>query len=334
MVQLPTAPLGKDGPLVDRLGFGTMGLSNAYGAVGSIPERLDFLDKLYESGSRFWDTADIYADSEDLIGQWFARSGKRKDIFLATKFAGQVIDGAFVVRSDPEYAKQALDKSLERLGVDKIDLYYVHRLDDKTPIEKTIEALVEAKKAGKISYIGLSEVSSRTLERAHAVHPISCVQMEYSPFALDIETEGLLATCRRLGVAVVAYSPLGRGFLTGAYKSPDDFEEGDFRKISPRFSKENFPANLKLVEKLEALAKRKGCTSGQLSLAWLMDQGLDVFPIPGTKKVKYLEENLDAVNVKLTKDEDKEIRDAVEGVSGARYPDWAAKSLFADTPEL
>jgi aryl-alcohol dehydrogenase-like predicted oxidoreductase len=227
---------------------------------------------------------------------------------------------------------------LSRLQIETIDLYYCHRVDRKTPIEKTIEAMVELKKEGKIKYLGLSEVSSSTLRRACKVHHIDAVQIEYSPFSTDIEDPkvALLATCRELGVAIVAYSPLGRGFLTGQYKSPDDFEEGDFRKISPRFSKENFSKNLKLVDEIVKLAKKKGCTAGQLTLAWLLAQGDDIIPIPGTKKIKYLEENLGALNLKLTKDEIKEIRNKIEAaeVHGERYPVQTLGFLFADTPEL
>ena len=188
---------------------------------------------------------------------------------------------------------------------------------------------------GKVRYLGLSECSSESLRRAHKVHPISAVQIEYSPFTMDIEDPkiGLLETCRELGVAIVAYSPLGRGFVTGQYKSPDDFEEGDFRRFSPRFSAENFPKNLKLVDQIAELAKRKGCTAGQLTLAWLMAQGDDIFPIPGTKKIKYLEENLGALKIKLTAEENAEIRKAVENaeVHGERYPEAMMATLFADT---
>ncbi|KAL9595664.1 MAG: hypothetical protein Q9219_006297 [cf. Caloplaca sp. 3 TL-2023] len=198
--------------------------------------------------------------------------------------------------------------------------------------------MAELKKEGKIQYLGLSEVSSATLRRAHAVHPISAVQIEYSPFAMDIEDPqiALLKTCRELGVATVAYSPLGRGFLTGAFKSPADFEEGDFRKYAPRYSEENFPKNLELVNHLQEIARKKGCTSGQLSLAWLLEQGTDVFPIPGTKKVKYLEENLKALDVKLSAAENKEIREAIERVelAGERYPPGLTDALFGDTPAL
>lgn len=276
------------------------------------------------------------------MGKWFARTGLRSSIFLATKFANtQDEQGNTLIRSDPAYVKTACAKSLARLGIPCIDLYYCHRVDGKTPIEDTVRAMVELKNEGKIKYLGLSEVSSATLRRAVKVHPIAAVQIEYSPYAMDIESPeiGLLKTCRELGVATVAYSPLGRGMLTGAYKSPDDFGEGDFRKFAPRFSAENFPKNIRLAEQLGAVARRKGCTPGQLCLAWLMAQGDDVVPIPGTKKVHYLKENLGALDVKLSKEEEAEIRKMVEGaeVVGGRYPAHIAKMkhfMFGDTPEI
>ncbi|KAI9880984.1 MAG: hypothetical protein M1830_009478 [Pleopsidium flavum] len=337
--QLPTRQLGKNGPQVTALGFGGMGLSAFYGKPTPDEERFGVLDRAYELGELHWDSADVYGDNEDLIGKWFKRTGKRNEIFLATKF-GNVFtpDGNRTIKSDPEYVKEACAKSLKRLGIETIDLYYCHRLDGKTPIEKTVQAMAELKKEGKIKYLGLSECSSTSLRRAHAIHPISAVQIEYSPFSLDIEDPqiNLLSTCRELGVAVVAYSPLGRGFVTGQYKSRDDFEEDDFRRLSPRFSEENFPKNLKLVDEIAALAKSKGCTPGQLTLAWLLKQGNDIIPIPGTKKVKYLEENLAALKVDLSKDEVAEIRKAVENaeVHGGRYPEAMAGALFADTPPL
>ena len=278
-------------------------------------------------------------DSEDLVGKWFKKTGKRSDIFIATKFGNLVDkDGNRSVRSDPAYIREACDKSLKRLGIPTIDLYYCHRVDGITPVEKTVEAMAQLKKEGKVKYLGLSEVSSETLRRAHKVHPISALQVEYSPYALEIESSEtqLLKTCRELGVAVVAYSPLGRGMLTGAYKSPDDFEEGDFRRFAPRYSKENFPKNLQLADKIGKIAETKGVTPGQLVLAWLMAQGEDIIPIPGTKKMKYLKENMGALDVKLTAQEEKDIRQAVEGaeVHGARYPDGMQKFLCADTPAL
>lgn len=336
----PTRPLGASGPQVSALGFGAMGISAFYGATEPDESRFKILDKALSLGCTFWDSSDMYGDNEELLGKWFARNpGAREKIFLATKFAICIApDGSRTTRSDPEYVKQACEKSLKRLGVDCIDLYYCHRVDKKTPIEKTVRAMAELKNEGKIRYLGLSEVSAATLRRAHKVHPIAAVQIEYSPFTIDIESPetNLLATCRELGVATVAYSPLGRGMLTGQYKSPDDFEEGDFRKVAPRFSAENFPKNLKLVDTLKAIADRKECTPGQLTLAWLMRQGQDIIPIPGTKKEKYLVENWESLKVTLTDGEEKEVRKVVEeaDVHGERYMSAMMGSVFADTPEL
>ncbi|KAF2740873.1 putative aldo-keto reductase [Polyplosphaeria fusca] len=340
-MSFPTASLGKNGPQVPRLGFGAMGLSAFYGEVKPDSERLALLDQAYAMGERFWDSADIYGDSEDLLGKWFkANPDKRSHVFLATKFGGRRTfpDGTTASDSSPEWCKEAIESSLKRLGLPNVDLYYSHRLDRKTPIEKTVEAMAELKKAGKIKYLGLSECSSASLRRAYAVHPITAVQVEYSPFALDIESEqiDLLNTCRELGVAVVAYSPLGRGMLTGTLRSPDDFEEGDFRKFGPRFSAENFPKNLKLVDELGQMAKEKGVASGQLVLAWLLAQGQDIFPIPGTTKLERLKENVGSLQVHLTKDEEQKIRKACEAaeIVGARYPESFVANLYADTPEL
>ncbi|KAI9832946.1 MAG: hypothetical protein M1826_000725 [Phylliscum demangeonii] len=354
MSPLPLRPLGRDGARVSALGFGAMGLSVAYGAVASDEERFKVLDRCLELGVTFWDSADVYLDSEDLIGKWFKRTGKRDDIFLATKFAGTFVDGKFGAENDEKYIRATCEKSLKRLGIDCIDLYYCHRrprarqeanrpadgdsVDGKTPIETTVKTMVELKNAGKIKYLGLSEVSSATLRRACKVHHIAAVQIEYSPFAMDIEDPqiNLLKTCRELGVAVVAYSPLGRGMIGGQYRSRDDFEADDFRRIAPRFSDENFPKNLKLVDQLAALAKAKGVTASQLTLAWLLAQGDDIFPIPGTKKIKYLEENVAAASIHLTTAELAEIRQAIEAaeVHGERYPEMMMGSLFADTPPL
>lgn len=236
----------------------------------------------HTSHEEYWFIS-LDADSEDLLGKWFKRTGKRSKIFLATKYGVTFdVNRKPTVRSDAEYVRQACAKSLQRLGVDYIDLYYCHRVDKKTPIEETVQAMAELKREGKIRAIGLSEVTAATVRRAHKVHPIAAIQVEYSPFALDIEHPDidLLHTCRELGIAIVAYSPLGRGFLTGQLNSPNDFEETDFRKHAPRYSKENFPKNLELVKALETRAKTKGCTSGQLSLAWLLAQGDDIIPIP------------------------------------------------------
>ncbi|KAH6639464.1 aldo/keto reductase-like protein [Boeremia exigua] len=336
-MSLPTAQLGRNGPQVNRLGLGLMGLSSFYGASKPDEERLEVLTQAHALGERFWDSSDLYGDNEVLLGKWFAANkDKRGDIFLATKFA--VDQKTYQVDSSPEYAKKCCIASLERLGISQIDLYYCHRVDGKTPIEKTVEAMVELKEEGKIKYLGLSEISSATLRRAHAVHPISAVQVEYSPFALEIESKqiDLLATCRELGVAVVAYSPLCRGILGGALKSPADFAQDDFRRFMPRFSAENFPKNLKLVDQITEVAKSKGIEASQLTLAWLLAQGDDIFPIPGTTNINRLKDNLGALNVKLSKEEDQQIRKACEeaDVSGERYMPEMMSQCYADTPAL
>lgn len=281
----------------------------------------------------------MYGDSEDLIGRWFKLNPeKRDDIFLATKFANKYVDGNMAIDSSPEYCLAACDKSLSRLGVSSIDLYYCHRLDQKTPIELTVRAMVQLKEAGKIKYLGLSECSAESLRRAHAVHPISAVQMEYSPFSLEIESQQfkLLETARELGVAVVAYSPLGRGMLSGTLRSHADFEEGDIRAWLPRFSEENFPKNIAIVDRISEIAKEKGVTPSQLTLSWLMSQGDDIFPIPGTTKPERLTENVGSCGVSLTEKEKNDVRLETEkaDISGDRYPEAFAKTSFADTPSL
>jgi aryl-alcohol dehydrogenase-like predicted oxidoreductase len=281
----------------------------------------------------------MYADSEDLLGKWFAANpNKRKDIFLATKFGNKTTaDGGRSIDSTPEYCKSACEKSLKRLGLPYVDLYYIHRLDQKTPVEKTIRAMVELQKEGKIKYLGISECSSETLRRAHKVAKISAVQVEYSPWALEIESAqiDLLKTCRELGVAVIAYSPIGRGLLSGTIRSPDDLEESDFRRLLPRYAPENFDKNLILVDALEAIAKEKGVTTTQLVLAWLLKQGEDIIPIPGTTKADRLVENLGCLDVELSEQEEKKIRSAIESgeVEGTRYPGAFMKACYADTPE-
>lgn len=271
--QFPQRKLG-DGS-VSAIGLGCMGMSFAYTSFGGYNDEqsLEVLTKAADSGVTFWDTSDLYGfgENEKLLGRWFKETGRRGEIFLATKF-GQLHG---YVRGDREWVHQACNASLERLGVDQIDLYYQHRVDPKVPIEDTIQAMVELKNEGKIRHLGLSECSAATLRRAHKVHPIAAAQMEFSPFALEIESEqtNFLKTARELGVKIVAYSPLGRGFLTGGIKSRADLDKDDFRWQIPRYSEENFDLNLKLVDNLTEIAKGKGCTPGQLSLAWVLAQG-------------------------------------------------------------
>ncbi|KAF3906470.1 hypothetical protein ABW20_dc0106198 [Dactylellina cionopaga] len=338
---IPTRKLGKNGPSVSKLGYGTMGLSVGYGTAKPTEERLKVLDAVVENGCYFIDTSDAYGDSEDLLGQWFKQNpGLREKIFLATKFALKWNPETNVlgVSNDPEYIKSAIESSLKRLGVDHIDLFYVHRIDKQIPIEVTMAGMKELKDAGKIHHIGLSEVSAETIRRAHAIEPLTAIQLEYSPFALDIEEEerNILATCRELGISVVAYSPLGRGLLTGRYRSPDDFEEGDFRTYVPRFNKENFPKNLVLVDRIKELADAKGVTPAQLTLAWVMSRGEDIVPIPGTTRISGLLENLGALKVELTEEEQKEVEKAAQDCvpTGDRYPPGMVENLFSDTIPL
>ena len=320
-----------------------MGMSYGYTSYGGYDDAasLEVLTHAADLGITFWDTSDVYGPhtNELLLGKWFAQTGRRSEIFLATKFGNVFVDGKHVVRGEAAYVKEACAASLKRLGVETIDLYYQHRVDPNTPIEETVQAMKELKNEGKIRYLGLSECSERTLRRAHAVHPIAAVQLEYSPFALEIESEqvGLLKAARELGVKIVAYSPLGRGFLTNTIKSRDDFDAGDSRMNHPRFSEEHFGENLKLVKTLSGIAEKKGVTPSQLVLAWVLAQGEDFIPIPGTKRVKYLEENIKATDVTLSKEEELEIRKEIEkvgGGKGARYPPAMMSKCFGDSPEL
>ncbi|KZT18982.1 Aldo/keto reductase [Neolentinus lepideus HHB14362 ss-1] len=335
---LPTRKIGND--TVTAIGYGSLGIGSVvYGQADPEEERLKFLDTLYESGCTNWDTANIYGNSEELMGKWFSKTGKRKEIFLATKGGLGPPEPGRLVSGEPEYIKGCIETSLKKLQTDYIDLYYLHRADPTVPIEVTVRAMAEFVKAGKVKYLGLSEISAETLRRAHAIHPISAIQTEYSPFTLDIEDEkiGFLKTSRELGVTIVAYSPLGRGLLTGRYRSPNDFEEGDIRRNVPRYSKENFPNILKITDGLKAIGERHGATAGQVALAWLLAQGDNIIPIPGTKSVKYLKENLGAASVKLSKDEVSEVRAVAENADaaqGLRYPPILAAALFVDTPPL
>ena len=327
-----TRQLGKNGPHVSAIGLGCMGMTDFYTTGSDTQEAVATLHRALELGINLLDTADIYGphSNEQLIGE--AIRGKRDQVFLASKF-GIVRDPANPafrgVNGRPDYIHQAIDGSLKRLGVETLDLYYQHRMDPNVPIEETVGAMADLVRAGKVRYLGLSEASAATLERAHKVHPISALQSEYSLWSRDQEGNGCLEACRRLGVAFVPYSPLGRGFLTGALKSADDFAIDDFRRFSPRFQGENFGKNLLLVEQVQTLAAEKGVTAGQLALAWVLAQGDHLIPIPGTKQRKYLEENVGALEVKLSVSELAALQAIfpVSAVAGLRYAEATMKQL-------
>ncbi|HEX8861526.1 MAG TPA: aldo/keto reductase [Actinomycetes bacterium] len=294
--------LGSEKLTVSALGLGCMGMSQSYGPADD-RESIATIHRALDLGCNFLDTADIYGPftNERLVGR--AIADRRDEVVLATKFGNQRLDdGTRVINGRPEYVHSACDASLQRLGVDHIDLYYQHRVDRGVPVEETWGALHELVEAGKVRHLGISEASPATIRRAHAVHPITALQNEYSLFTRDPEGE-VLDTLRELGIGLVAYSPLGRGFLSGQITSPDDFAEDDFRRNNPRFQGENFQRNLAVVERIRQLADQKGVTPGQLAIAWVLAQGDDVVPIPGTKRRGYLEENLGALDVRLTREE-------------------------------
>jgi len=320
-----TRTLGSQGLEVSELGLGCMGMSEFYGAADE-DESIATIHRALDLGVDFLDTADMYGPftNEQLVGR--AIAGRRDEVVLATKFGNaRGPNGEWLgIRGDADYVRQACDASLERLGVDYIDLYYQHRVDRSTPIEETVGAMAELVEAGKVRYVGLSEASPDTIRRAHATHPISALQSEYSLWSRDPE-EDALPTVRELGIGFVAYSPLGRGFLSGAIRSLEDLAEDDYRRRNPRFQGANFQRNLDLADAVRALADEKGVMPSQLALAWVLSRGDDVVPIPGTKRRQYLEENAGAADVQLTSEELQRIESAFPkgATAGDRYPDMS-----------
>jgi aryl-alcohol dehydrogenase-like predicted oxidoreductase len=314
-------PLGHSDLNVYSLGLGCMGMSYAYGPTND-SESLAVLRRYFELGGNFLDTAEIYGPytNEELLGK-FLREVPRKTAIIATKFGFKIENGIRGTDSSPANVRRACDASLKRLGIEVIDLFYQHRVDPQVPSDETVGAMAELVQAGKVRTLGLSEAGAETLKRAARIHPITALQSEYSLWSRDVESNGVLATCRKLGITFVPYSPLGRGFLTGAIQKLDDLDPSDWRRTNPRFQEQALEANLKLAETVKKIATRKGCTPSQLALAWILAQGRDIVPIPGTKRLKYLEENMGTVTVNLNENDlveiDKEFRQVP--VHGERY---------------
>jgi aryl-alcohol dehydrogenase-like predicted oxidoreductase len=326
-----TRTLGRDGLVVSTLGLGCMGMSQSYGAADR-GESIATVHRALDLGVTFLDTSDVYGDghNEELVGE--AIAGRRDEVQLATKFSLSRRGDSMVIDGRPENVRACAEASLRRLGVDVIDLYYQHRVDPQVPIEDTVGAMAELVRQGKVRHLGLSEASAASIRRAVAVHPIAALQSEWSLWTRDLEAE-VLGVAREHGIGIVPFSPLGRGFLTGAIRSPEDFGEDDWRRGHPRFTGEAFAANLRLVDAVRAMAEEKGCAPGQLALAWVLAQGDDVVPIPGTKRRRYLEENVAAAAVELSDDDLARLGDiAPPGATvGSRYAD--ASYAYGDSPE-